>query len=43
MKAIGQHLFHMQRAGSRRAPTVAWKRIDAGAAGLHESWFREDY
>lgn len=41
MKAIGQHLFHMQRTGPRRAPADAWQRIDARAAGLRESWFRD--
>lgn len=41
MKAIGSQLFRMQRTGTRRAPAVAWRRIDARTAGLGESWFRE--
>ena len=41
MKAIGRHLFHMQRTGQRQAPVDAWQRIDARTAGLNESWFRD--
>ena len=40
MKAIGQHLFHMQRTG-RASPVDAWQRVDARAAALNESWFRD--
>ena len=41
MKEIGKHLFHMQRTSARSAPLSAWQRIDARAAGLKESWFRD--
>lgn len=41
MKAVGKHLFHMQRIGQRQAPVEAWQRIDARTAGLSESWFRD--